>query len=186
MAYETDLWVYVPAVTQKDWTTHRPIRVIVIHTMESPEGDQTAENVAKYFQHPDKPSSAHICVDDNSIIQCVRDNDEAAAAPGCNHDGIQIELAGVANQTKKQWRDTYSNAVLANAADAAAQYCLKYNVPPIHLSDVQLRLGGRGLIGHVQASNVYRKSDHQDPGPNFPWTRFMAYLVASMAERQNG
>lgn len=183
MAYETDTWPLTPARDFLRLTTKRKVRLIVIHTMEAPEGDQTAENVAKYFQHPDKPSSAHICVDDNSIIQCVKDNDVAYAAPGANNDGIQIELAGVANQTPKQWRDPYSIAVVAIAADAAAQYCLKYDIPPLHLTNDQLSAGRSGIIGHVQASQVYKKSDHQDPGPNFPWGRFMSAVSAARLER---
>lgn len=183
MTYETDLWTFVPARDFLQIQGKRSVRVIVMHTMEAPEGDQTAENVAKYFQKPDTPSSAHTCSDDNSILQCVRDNNVAYAAPGCNNDGIQIELAGVANQTRKQWRDPYSIAVVAIGADIAAQYCLKYNIPPIHMSNEQLRLGGRGIVGHVQVSQVYKKSDHQDPGPNFPWNRFMDAVKACIAER---
>lgn len=183
MSYETDPWPFVPARDFTKVTAKRAVRVIVIHTMEAPEGDQTAENVARYFQKPDYKSSAHVCIDDNSVIQCVYDNNVAYAAPGCNNDGIQLELAGVAGQSVKQWRDPYSIAVVAIAADVAGQYCLKYGLPALHLSNEMLRLGGRGIIGHAQASAVYKKSDHTDPGPNYPWDRFMAAVKASMAER---
>lgn len=183
MAYETDVWPVMPARDFLKMTSRRKVRLIVIHTMEAPEGDQTAENVAKYFQHPDTPSSAHVCVDDNSVIQCVADNDVAYAAPGANNDGIQIELAGVANQSKNQWRDPYSIAVVAIAADVAAQYCLKYDLPPTRLTNDQLAAGRSGIIGHFQASAVYKKSNHQDPGPNFPWGRFLSAVSACRIER---
>ena len=98
---ETDKWTVVkarwfkPIVNQK-----REVRVIVIHTMEADETDQTAENVANYFKNvePTNKVSAHLCIDNNSIIQCVLDNDVAYAAPGANHNGIQLELAGFASQ----------------------------------------------------------------------------------------
>jgi hypothetical protein len=50
----------------------------------------------------------------------VLDNDIAFAAPGVNSDGIQLELAGVARQTREEWLDPYSVLVLENAASATA------------------------------------------------------------------
>lgn len=178
MSYETDNWPYIPAVTQKAWPTRRPIRVIVIHDMEFPEKLSAAEDVGRYFQHPDKPSSAHIGVDADSIIQYVKDNSEAAAAPGCNADGIQIELAGYGRQTRAEWLDPFGVAMLALAADATAQYCLKYSIPPAHLTNAQLLAKEKGIVGHVQVSQVYHKSDHTDPGAAFPWDYFIQAVRA--------
>lgn len=182
MAYETDSWLYVPARDIGPKRTVKP-RLVVIHTGELKEGPIAAESLAKYGQHPDYTSSWNLAVDSDSIIQCVKDSYVAYAAPGANHDGIQIELACYAGQTAGEWRDPYSIALVALAADATAQYCLKYGLPPVHLSDAQLLAGDPGIIGHDQASRVYKKSDHMDPGPNFPWARFIAIVQAMVRER---
>jgi hypothetical protein len=183
--YETDAWPYMEA---KFFGVKRTgtVRLIVIHDMEFQEKITAAEDVARYFQAPDpgtKPS-AHICVDSDSIIQCVKDSYVANAAPGCNHDGIQVELAGYGSQSPGQWRDKYSLALLAIAADAVGQYCLKYDIPPIHLTNEQLKAGARGIIGHAQASAVYKLSDHTDPGPNFPWAQFIANVQFAVNGRR--
>jgi N-acetyl-anhydromuramyl-L-alanine amidase AmpD len=183
MSYETEVWPYIPArdVGEKRTGT---VRLLVVHDMEFPERITAAEDVARYFQAPDKPSSCHVCVDSDSVIQCVRDSYVAFAAPGANHDGIQIELAGYGNQTSGQWRDKYSIAMLAIGADVLAQYALKYSIPLIHLSNEELRVGKKGVIGHYQASEVYHKSTHTDPGPSFPWPRFMLTAQAFLSERK--
>ncbi len=186
MGYETEIWPFIPAKTFKSWPIgQRKVRVVVMHDMEFPERMTAAEDVARYFQHPDYPSSAHICVDNDSIIQCVKDSHEAAGAPGCNHDGIHIELAGYGKQTKREWWDKYSLAMLAIGADAAAQYCLKYNLPPVHLTNQQLERGEKGIVGHAQVSAVYKKSTHTDPGPNFPWEQFMVMVQNSVTIRRS-
>ncbi|MST50564.1 N-acetylmuramoyl-L-alanine amidase [Mobiluncus porci] len=151
--------------------THK--RLVVIHTMESPEGVRTAEDVARYFQNPRIRASAHYCVDADSVSQCVPERQVAWAAPGCNHDGIQIELAGRAGQTPAQWQDAFSRAELDLTARLVAEICDRWNIPIRHLSNGQLGAGWAGIIGHNQASDVYRKSDHWDPGPNFPWDEFI-------------
>jgi N-acetyl-anhydromuramyl-L-alanine amidase AmpD len=183
MTYETEVWPFIQA---RDFGVKRtnPVRLIVIHDMEFPERITAAEDVAKYFQHPDKPSSCHVCIDSDSVVQCVKDSYVAFGAPGANNDGIQLELAGYGSQTPGQWRDKYSIALIAIAADVAAQYALKYSVPLIHLSDAELQAGKSGLIGHDQASRVYKKSDHTDPGPNFPWPRFILTARAMYSERK--
>ena len=78
----------------------------------------------------------------------------------------------------------FSLATLALAADAAAQHCLKYSLPPVKLTDKELDAGHRGIIGHDQATRVYRKSTHTDPGPNFPWPRFVGMVQALFMERK--
>jgi N-acetyl-anhydromuramyl-L-alanine amidase AmpD len=116
--------------------------------------------------------SAHLCIDNNSIVQCVFDNDIAFAAPGANHNGIHLELAGFARQTREEWLDPFSILVLENAANASAQYCLKYNIPPKHLANDELEEGQKGIVGHVNVSQVFKKSTHTDPGAGFPWDIF--------------
>lgn len=182
---DTEKWPYLEA-NRHGPKRSGPVRLIVIHTPEWPESSSGAEGVARYFHdNPDKrDASCHITVDNDSIVQCVLDSFVAWAAPGANHDGIQVELTGFANQTVTQWRDKFSLAALALAADAVAQYCLKYNVPPIKLTDNQLKGSLRGIVGHDQVTAVYHKSDHTDPGPNFPWDRFMFYVKGAILNRQ--
>lgn len=171
-AYETDYWPYKEA-KYIGAVRSVPVRLVVIHDAEFPEVLNGARGVAEYFTHPDKESSAHICVDNREVIQSVRDSRVAWAAPGANHDGIQIELVGYQKQTRKEWLDAYSLGVLALGADAVAQYCLKYRLPVKHLSNQELLDGQKGIVGHDQVSLVYGKSDHTDPGPQFPWDLFI-------------
>ena len=101
-------------------TEGRAIDLIVIHTMEMDEKGETAENCAQWFRNPGAEVSAHYCVDANSIVQCVRDQDVAWAAPGANRDGLQIEHAGRAKQTGRDWSDAYSTAMLERSATLVA------------------------------------------------------------------
>ena len=188
--FETDNFPVIKARFFKDVIEKRQPRVIVIHSMEAPEKGNTAENVARFFQNPgkkqngeDRQVSAHLCIDNNSIVQCVFDNDIAFAAPGANHDGVQLELAGFARQTRGEWLDPFSILVLENAANAAAQYCLKYNIPVKHLTNAELKSGQKGIVGHVQVSDVFKKSDHTDPGKGFPWDHFIDRVKHHHTER---
>jgi N-acetyl-anhydromuramyl-L-alanine amidase AmpD len=182
--FETDKFPVVKARNFRKVVEKRKVRVIVIHSMEAPEKDNTAENVAKFFQTTTSQVSAHLCIDNNSIVQCVFDNDVAFAAPGVNRDGIQLELAGFAKQTRDEWLDPYSTLVLENAANAAAQYCLKYDIPVKHLTNDELRTGQKGIIGHVQASQVFPpNAGHTDPGKNFPWDHFIERVKHHHTER---
>lgn len=183
--FETDNWPYVKAKHSTSVANKRGVRLIVIHSMEAAEKGDTAENVAKYFKNTIRQASAHICVDSDSIVQCVLDNDVAWAAPGANNDGIHIEMAGYAKQTKAEWLDPYSTLVLERTADAAAQYCLKYDIPPTHLSNTELGdKVSKGIVSHAQVTEVFKKSTHTDPGKNFPWEYFMDRVQANLEKRK--
>lgn len=189
MGAETDNFLFIKA----RWFTafgegRRGVRLIVIHTMETPERDGIAEDIAKDFstRPPDMKASAHLCIDNKKIVQSVKDNDVAFAAPGANSDGIHLELSGRAKQTGAEWQDAYSTAVLENAANAAAQYCVKYEIPAKRLSDAELaNKKTKGIVGHVQVSEVFKLSTHTDPGPSFPWDRFLARVEVLRTERLN-
>lgn len=172
---ETEKWPMVQAKWYQIPDSPRKVRLVVIHDMEYYERGDTAEVIAHDFatRPASSKASAHICIDNNSIVQCVRDSHIAYAAPGANHDGIQVELAGFKKQTTKEWLDYYGIALLALGSDAVAQYCIKYALPAVHLSDRELLAGYPGIVGHDQVSRVYKKSDHSDPGPAFPWGYFI-------------
>ena len=190
LEFETDNFPFVKAKFFREVSGKRNVRLIVIHSMEFPEKGDTAESCAKMFQDPrdqhgkPRPASAHLCIDNNSIVRCVLDNNVPAAAPGANRDGIHLELAGTARQTEAEWLDDYGHQLLNNAAEAAGQYCLKYDIPVRRLSDAELKDGEtKGFVSHAQVSEVFKQSDHTDPGPGFPWTFFLESVEQHRAER---
>lgn len=142
--------------------------------MEAPEGLLTAENVANYFRTTGTQASAHVCCDNDSRVRCVDDADTAWAAPGCNSDGLQLEIAGYMRQSPAQWLDDYSRAALDQAAQQTAEWCRNYGLPARKLTREELRTGRKGITQHSDVSAVYRRSDHTDPGPGFPWDHFLA------------
>lgn len=162
-------------------TSGRNIRLIVIHDMEAPESARTAENVGAWFAGPTAPqASTHFNLDSDSIVQNVDVRDVAWAAPGANHDGIQFEHAGYAKQSLGEWLDAYGIAMLDQSARLAASLCREYGIPVRRLTVAQLRGGAKGFIGHVDATNAYRLSDHNDPGAGFPWAWYLARVNAHL------
>ena len=170
---ETETYPFVKAKHFTD-VKSRDVRVVVLHSMEAPEKGNTAEAVANYFKRGERKVSAHYSIDADSIIQCVWDTDVAWAAPGANHDGIQIEQAGYARQSRREWLDPYSQGTIDNAARVAAQICIKYDLPVERLTDAELRAGKKGIVDHAQVSRVYKRSSHTDCGPEYPWDHFLA------------
>ena len=157
----------------------RSIGVVVIHTMEIAEHTGAAEVCARWFENPASEVSAHYCVDADSIVQCVREEDIAWHARGGNANSIGIELAGYAGQRSLGWSDAYSRAVVERASQLAADVCARRGIPVRRLRAADLVAAKRGITGHADVSAAFRKSDHWDPGPDFPWTRFLRLARSS-------
>lgn len=155
------------------------IELIVIHTMESPEKGSTAENVASWFAGPSAPkASAHYCVDQDSVVQSVKDSDVAWHAPGANHNGIGIEHAGYAKQTPEEWADPASTAMLLLSAKLVAGLCKKYEIPIVRLTPEDLKAKKKGLCGHIDITNAFNEGKgHWDPGPSFPWQQYLEMIL---------
>jgi len=153
----------------------RPIRAVVLHTAEIAEVPMAAENLAAWAAGPNAPmASWHYAVDADSIVQCVREEDTAFAAPGLNADGIQIELAARAAQDAAGWADPYSMAVLVRAAELVADICKRHRLPVSFVDADGLLRGERGVTTHAEVTRAYKRSTHTDPGKSFPLAAFLA------------
>jgi hypothetical protein len=154
------------------WASRNPddVKWIVIHTMESTEKPTVAEAVASWFAGPDAPrASAHFNCDNDSIVQSVKCEHVAWHAPGANRHGIGIEHAGRARQTENDWNDEFSMQMLiSQSIPLCAWLCKKWGVPVEFIDAEGLKAGRPGITTHHEVSQAFKKSDHWDPGPNFP------------------
>ena len=164
-------------------TSGRQIDLVVIHTMEMGEKDDTAESCAHWFANPRAQVSAHYCVDDNSIVQCVKEQDIAWHAAGANHNGIGVEHAGRAAQTGRDWADVYSTAMLALSATLVAEITSRYRIPIVWLHPSDLLAGRRGITSHMNVSKAFKRGTHWDPGNNFPIEKYLAAVRAAAGRR---
>ena len=177
----------LPLVKARNFTpgprTKGAVRLIVVHDMEAPEKGDTAENVARWFAGPTAPeASAHYCVDADSIVRCVRDEDIAWHAPGANSTGIGIELAGYARQGRGDWLDAYSKRMLdTQAIPLIAALCRKHGIPAVWLTPQQVAAGKAGICGHIDVTKAFPgKGSHVDPGPGFPRDYLIAGVKAAL------
>lgn len=160
------------------------IDLLVVHTMEAHEREGTAENVAAYFAGANAPqASAHYCIDSDSEVQCVRDEDVAWHASEVNGKSIGLEHAGFAKQTPEDWADTFSTMMLLRSAKLAAALCLKYDIPVCRLTPEQVKAGRRGFCGHIDVNVAYgRPNGHWDPGPHFPWDDYLVMVGGELEQ----
>ena len=166
----------IPFVQAAHFTRGRPgsIDLVVLHTTEGEERPGTAEAVARWLAGPSAPeASAHYCVDSDSVVACVREEDQAWGAPGSNEIAIQVELAGRASQTAAGWADDYSAALLARAAWLVTDVCRRHAIPVAFVDAAGLLRGERGVTTHAAVRDAWHRTTHFDPGLAFPMEAFL-------------
>ncbi len=163
----------IPMIQAKHWghkyASRTTVNLIVLHSMESGESAVAAENVAKWFASDASPvSSAHYCIDSDSIVRCVREESMAWHARGGNRHSIGIEHAGRARQTERQWRDAFSEAMLERSAALVADIGFRWGIPLQYVDADDLLRGEGGITTHSDITIAHKKSTHTDPGKGFP------------------
>ncbi len=157
-----------------------PVNRVVIHGTVSPCVPGNARGVAQYFQSPGSGGSAHYVLDPAEVVQCVAEAAVAWHAPP-NRNSIGVELSDPQVGDPARWGDPNHEAMLRLAAQVTRWLCDKYQIPLVKLSPADLLAGARGICGHVDVSNAWHQTDHTDPGPAFPWNRFMQYVTSGPA-----
>lgn len=56
----------------------------------------------------------------------------------------------------------------------ARDICKRNGIPIRKLSTSEVKAGRSGICGHNNVSDAFHQSDHDDPGPYFPWDKFIA------------
>lgn len=164
---------------------NKPIVRIVMHCTAGlePGVDLAARRTAAYTKNTDRPSSWHYCRDARETVQLTYDS-VVAYHDGTNEHSIGYELCcSLSAQGAGHWIGPAHRAMLKGAAADVARLCLAYGVPIRRIRADGIRRGAKGICGHVDMRNAFPGSTtHWDPGPFFPWRRFMR-LVRAEAER---
>ena len=76
-----------------------------------------------------------------------------------------------------EWADVFSTGMLERSAELVAGICHRHGIPCVRIEADEVRDGHAGVCGHVDVSKAFGKSDHWDPGPNFPWRWYMLRVM---------
>lgn len=160
----------------------------VLHTSEGSEGHNSAEALAGYLGQPgDRPngrggyygSSYHTIFDTTQVIPAVPYDTVAYSAGGGNAHGIHGCFPGKAGQTREQWLDPVSRAMIRHAAAWLVDLEEEFGIPVgIKMSVAEMQQYRSGLADHHTVSLAFRKSTHTDVGPGFPWDVLAADIAA--------
>jgi N-acetylmuramoyl-L-alanine amidase len=148
-------------------TGRSPVRLIVLHTTE---GAQTNQSLYNWFSNPSAKVSSHVSADNTSrgeLFEYVKRQHSAWAQGNYNGVSICIEMCTPSGAANGWSRDTWlsKGVLLDNCAAWIAEEAKAYNIPIVRLSPSQAQSSGRGLCGHVDI----QPQDRTDPGRNFPW-----------------
>ncbi len=174
-------------VSPRSWSSagRSSVQLVVIHTTEGSAHAGSAEDGAAYDQRRTDGTSAHVYVDSDSVVQCVRTADVAHTARfQGNRRGIQFELCGRAGWSASTWAGEYAQAMLRQAARVAARVAREWKIPVVKLSPAQVAAGAEGFCGHYDITRAFPADggDHTDPGPDFPWATFLGMVRDELEE----
>lgn len=152
-------------------TRSKKIQGIVVHTAE---GGKKAINIAKYLSTTDRTASAHVVIDDKEIVDLVPDDFTAFHCRGSNSKSLGLEMAYFAHK----WGEDaeFEEACIALSASWCAEKAKLYDIPMKRVTLEEWEAGEKGFISHAECDPTRRT----DPGPNFDWDKFFAYMRGSV------
>ncbi|RLL65599.1 N-acetylmuramoyl-L-alanine amidase [Streptomyces sp. Z26] len=130
------------------------ISQVVVHVTQG-----SYAGTISWFQNPEAEVSAHYVVRsaDGEITQMVRDADTAWHARSANASALGIEHEGFVDDPS--W---FTDAMYRSSAALTKHLCDTHGIPKDRAH----------IVGHSEVPG----NDHTDPGPNWNWDTYMAYV----------
>lgn len=177
----------IPAIPARNYTEaeRSTIDLVVLHSMETPMRVGIARDIARWAAGPDAAQTSwHYGVDAHEIIRSVRDEDIAWAAPGANRNGLHIEQAGRAAQTREEWLAGDSGRMLELSVELCAALCARWKIPARYVIAPELVRGNaRGITLHSEVTKAWpAKGSHTDPGAGFPIGWYIGRVMSAVTD----
>lgn len=175
---------------KKGWyypTRSLPILGVAVHITAGSQDldtvdDGSAENTARYAATTDRPVSWHRGSDSDSWLALLPDNYTGFHVQGYNSPLLGLEIS----KRDISWGDEPSDWVtktLRQAASAVRSWHVDYGIPLRRATKDELD----DAIAHYKATKKVRPvgfvahsdldpSRRRDPGPDFPWTRWLPMI----------
>jgi hypothetical protein len=180
-----------------------PISLIVVHSAETPCQSGVARAVATMFatEPISTGASSHYVCDPELVVGCVDEDDTAWHAAPVNPRSIGIEHSGYARYTAADWQGDAEQKMLARSAGLVADICARRGIPVAFVDAAGLLRGDGGITTHAAVSEACRlalaqkldslfaenpkhpgqpRSDHTDPGPNWPMDAYLEMVRAAL------
>ena len=160
----------------------RRVLWVIIHTTE---GGFTGS--VNWLRNPVSRASAHYVVgrdnpsDPVRVVQLVSEEDTAWTAGNfaVNQASVNVELVGYARRNPPVEEET-----LRVGAALVTKICQRHRLPVRRVDRLGILAGVPGIAGHVDVPDPNQPQfgggagRHMDPGPYFPWDRFLAMVEA--------
>jgi N-acetyl-anhydromuramyl-L-alanine amidase AmpD len=147
----------------------RKVSMLGIHTAE---GATDEVSLGKFFQRSAAGSSHAGVGQDGGYANYVNYADTAWTNPPLNDMTDTLEICGFARWKRAEW--LAQPKMLEAIAAWIAWRCAVRGIPIRRVTGSALRKGVPGIVGHKDVNDVFHKSHHWDPGPNFPWDIVLA------------
>ncbi len=175
-----------PKAQQYASSLTQPPRWIVIHdTGGNPNTGDTADAEAHYAatRTDDRSNwtSAHFYVDTNGPLGSLPMTLQAwAAFSEANAHGIHIEMCGSNAGTSTAVPQT----TVQKTALLVRQLCDLFGVPIRHCGPTDVANHVSGITGHYDITQGLGVGDHDDPGPSFNWSAFIALVQSGEVQEE--
>lgn len=158
----------------RNYVEAKEVDWLVLHTAE---GAKDEIDLGGFFSRTTSGSSAAGIGQDGGYASYVNYADTAWCAPPLNQEGEHLEICGFAKWTREEWFKFPK--MLEAVARWIAWRCTVRRIPIRFVATP--KVGTSGVTGHIQVNNVFKMSDHWDPGPQFPWDWVIARAQAIAA-----